>query len=257
MFTADQNAYSIKRLENTNSILSDFVFSKPVNIGGLDWGVIELGISDDEYNSLMISYLGNVFLFALILIAIALLILHGSLKTFSRQLARLRETALDLSGGDLSARAPTEAAGEIRLLATTLNSMAESLEAEARRAQKLVRLVEDTNDAIAIFDPDGEITFVNPSLMNMAGGTLEQYRGMLLHELLDHLGIDRDSQREVIVGMSHIENGNWSVDMAISPTSNASMQMSLKIEEFYSEGGEKSGFFMVLRDNSHGKAAGS
>lgn len=255
MFTADQDAYSIKRLENTdtNGIQGDFVFLKPVNIGGLDWGFIEVGISDSEYNSLMLSYLGNVFLFAFILILIALLILHGSLTALSGQLARLRETALKLSEGNLSARAPTEGAGEIGLLAAALNSMADSLKEEVSSAQKLVRLVEDTNDAIAIFDPDGEITFVNPSLISMVGGSFEQYRGMLLHELLDHLGLGKESQREVLVGMSSIDNSVGSVCVDITPASKETLYMSLRVEAFYPGGGEKSGFFVVLSDITHRK----
>jgi diguanylate cyclase (GGDEF)-like protein/PAS domain S-box-containing protein len=253
IFGEGEDAFNIKRRgsPDTNSILNDFVFSKPVNISGFDWGVIELGISDTEYNSLLVSYIWNVFLFLVALVLIALLILQGSSKRISQQLERLRETALELSRGNLSARAPVEAVGEIRVLASTLNSMADSLEAETRSARKLARLVEDTHDAIAIFDSDGKMTFVNPALMNITGVSFEQHHGMLLHELLNHLGIDRQTQREVLAGKSYIDNRDWSVDVTMTSKTDDPIHMTLRVEDFYSEGGKKSGFFIVLSDIAH------
>ncbi|MEJ2467329.1 MAG: HAMP domain-containing protein, partial [Candidatus Thiodiazotropha sp.] len=126
------------------------IFTKPVNISGYDWGIIRLGISDAEYNSLMTNYFRNVLLSSFLMVIIALLILHGISLKLVQQLTRLRDTAIALSDGNLSARAPTEAVGEIQLLASTLNGMAENLEIKTRSVRQLARLVEDTNDAIAI-----------------------------------------------------------------------------------------------------------
>jgi diguanylate cyclase (GGDEF)-like protein/PAS domain S-box-containing protein len=225
-----------------------FAFTKPVNISGLDWGVIELGISDSEYNSLLFSYLRNVFLFGITLALIALLILHGSSIKLSQQLARLRDTALQLSEGNLSARAPNEATGEIGLLASTLNSMADNVEAKSRRVQQLARLVEDTNDAIAILDPNGEVTFVNSALMSITGGTFEHHQGMSLHELFNHLGIDKKKQREVAVGMAYIDNYDWSIDVTLAPEAKDPIHMTLRVESFDTKERENRGFFVVLSD---------
>jgi diguanylate cyclase (GGDEF)-like protein/PAS domain S-box-containing protein len=254
-FAANESELNIKRWKNpeTNSIQNDFVFSKTVNISGLDWGLVELGISGAEYNSLLASYVSNVLLFVVVLVLIALLILHGSSKVITYQLERLRKTALDLSEGDLSARAPIGAAGEIGLLASTLNSMAESLEEETRSVQKLARLVEDTHDAIAIFNHNGVITYVNPALMNITGAPFEEFCGMLLHELLGHLGIDAKTQREVSAGKSYIDNKNWSVDVTVTTMTNDPVHMTLRVDDFCSEGGGKSGFFVVLSDIAYRK----
>ncbi len=254
-FSSDEDIFSIKRANelDISYIQNVFIFSKPINISGFGWGVIELGISDTEYNSLLFSYLRNVFLFGFILVLIALLILHGSSMKLSQQLARLRETALKLSEGNLSARAPTEATGEIKLLASTLNSMAKNLEAKTQRVQQLAGLVEDTHDAIAIFDQNGEITFVNSALMGITGDSFEHHQGMSLHELFNHLGIEKKKQREVAVGMAYIDNYDWSIDITIAPATKDPLHMTLRIETFDSKGRDNSGFFVVLSDITHRK----
>jgi diguanylate cyclase (GGDEF)-like protein/PAS domain S-box-containing protein len=253
--TGDEGIYNIKHHNKLNhsQIQNIFTFSKPVNISGLDWGTIELGISDAEYSSLLFNYLRNVVLFGFILVMIALLILHSSSKKLSQQLASLRETALKLSVGTLSARAPTEATGEIKLLGSTLNSMADNLERKTHRIQQLAKLVEDTHDAIAIFDSEGVITFVNSALMSITGDSFEHHLGMSLHELFNQLGIDKKKQREVAVGMTYIENYDWSIDITLAPASKEPIHMTLRVEDFDSDQTENSGFFVTLSDITHRK----
>ena len=65
----DTEPYTIKHISSTNRRDSKnvFIFKKPLNISGLDWGIIEVGISDSEYYDLRTSYFTNVFLYSLIL----------------------------------------------------------------------------------------------------------------------------------------------------------------------------------------------
>jgi diguanylate cyclase (GGDEF)-like protein/PAS domain S-box-containing protein len=227
---------------------SSFLFTKAVNISGFQWGEIELGISDAEYTSLMSSYFRNVLLSSVILVAISLLILRGVSSKLAQQLAQLRRTALALSKGNLTARAPTEAIGEIQLLATTLNGMAESLDINTRSVRQLARLVEDTHDAIAIFGDDKRTSFVNPALMDITGHSLDFYTGMSLHALFEHLGIDRSKQLEISTSMSSMEQLDWSTDVTLSALSGELMHMTLRIEAFDSEDLQSNGFFIVLSD---------
>ncbi len=231
-----------------SSIKNAFIFTKPLNITGLDWGKIELGISDTEYQSLMQNYFRNVVISSLILVTISLLILHGVSLRLGHQLSKLRETALALTEGDLSARATTESIGEIQLLANTLNSMAESLDTKTRNVRQLARLVEDTNDAIAIFGNDETISFVNPAFMSITNHSYDFYQGMTLHELFEHLGIERMKQRELMAGMTHMDQVNWSTDISISAQERGPIHMTLRIESFDSEDTHNNGFFVVLSD---------
>ena len=225
-----------------------FIFTKPVNITGLDWGRIEIGISDKEYDALMSSYLRNVFLYSTILLILSLLVLHGLSMKLGLQLSKLRETARDLSDGNLTARAPVEAIGEIQLLATTLNTMAENLESKTLSAQQLAKLVEDTNDAIAIFTPAEKISYVNSAFTSITHHSSSFYQGMTLLELFEHLGIEKAKQREMAAGLTHVETLDWSTDIAITTTEGNAMHMTLRIESFDPEELDNNGFFVVLSD---------
>ncbi|MET0028170.1 MAG: EAL domain-containing protein [Candidatus Thiodiazotropha sp.] len=246
----EENSYTIIHTSDTPEGQEDnvFVFRKPVNITGLDWGRIELGISDSEYDALMTNYFRNVLLSSFVLVIISLLILHGISMKLAQQLSNLRDTALKLADGNLSARAPAEAIGEIQLLATTLNGMAENLDNKTRSVRQLARLVEDTNDAIAIFDQRGEISFVNPAFMNITAHSFEFYKGMTLQELFEHLGIEKKKQREVSAGMAHVDQLDWSTDITITPAENGPIHMTLRIEAFETEDTLNNGFFVVLSD---------
>ena len=246
----EANSYEIRHAKNLADGTADnvFVFSKAINISGLNWGVFTLGLSDSEYESLLSSYIRNIILFTTLLMIISLLLLHGSSLKLGLQLSRLGQTATKLASGDLTARAPTDAIGEIDLLASTLNSMAESLEINTRNVRQLARLVEDTNDAIAIFDNKSEISFVNPAFMSITNHSFEYYQGMSLTELLDHLNIDRQKQREVSAGINHVKQLDWSTDITISTRDQGPIHMTLRIEEFETNDQAYEGFFVVLSD---------
>ncbi|MGD9169132.1 MAG: HAMP domain-containing protein, partial [Candidatus Thiodiazotropha sp.] len=126
--------YTIEQVKSTDtdSEINEFIFTKPVNISGLDWGTFSLGLPAIEYEALKASYLTNVLIFSIILVSISLLLLHGSSLRLGQQLSKLRETANRLASGELTARAPTNAIGEVSVLANTLNSMAESLDRSTR-----------------------------------------------------------------------------------------------------------------------------
>jgi diguanylate cyclase (GGDEF)-like protein/PAS domain S-box-containing protein len=243
----EEASYTILHSSDTkrSDVEDVFIFSKPVNITGLDWGSIELGISDAEYDAFMSSYFRNTLLFSIILLIISLLVLRGFSMKLGLQLTKLRETTLELSDGDLAARAPSKSIKEIQLLATTLNSMADNLEFEILSMRQLAKLVENTNDAIAIFDAHGIITFVNTAFTQITNHAFEFYKGMTLQDLFAHLGIEKKKQREMSAGMTHIEQLNWSTDMTISPSGRSS-HVTLRIEAFNSEGSENKGFFIVL-----------
>lgn len=111
-----------------------FIFSMPINMSGLDWGVIELGISDAEYQELLSSYFFSIALFSVILILVSLLLLHGSSIKLSDQLANLRDAVLKFEQEDFNARASTaNSIGEIELLAKTFNSMADNINQSVER----------------------------------------------------------------------------------------------------------------------------
>ena len=126
--------------------------------------------------------------------------------------------------------------------------MAENLENKTQRVEQLARLVEDTNDAIVIFDKNQKITFINQAFSNISGRNIDFYRGMKMHDLFSHLGIAKQKQHEVSVGMEHIDQLNWSTDLTITTTNNNPIHMTLRIEAFDPDEQCDNGFFVVLSD---------
>ncbi|MCU7796898.1 MAG: EAL domain-containing protein [Candidatus Thiodiazotropha sp. (ex Myrtea spinifera)] len=247
---ADSSAYTIahKKDINVNGTEQAFIFSKPLTISGLDWGTFTLGISDEEYESLLVSYFRNVALFSVLLVIITLLLLHGSSRNLGHQLSVLRKTASELAGGNLSARAPSDAIGEISLLATTLNGMAESLDENTRSLRRLASLVEDTNDSIIIFNNKNEIIYVNSALTRLLRLDENHFPGMELFSFLSYLKIGRTKQRNIISEISDKDFHDWSTDITYSISSNQAFHLTMRIEKFDIHEVETGGFFIILTD---------
>ncbi|MCG8039139.1 MAG: EAL domain-containing protein, partial [Candidatus Thiodiazotropha taylori] len=245
-----QDTRTIDHVENINKadLESGFVFSKPIIISGYDWGDFTIGLSDMEYQSLLASYFRNVLLFSLMLVAITLLLLHGSSLSLSQQLTKLRETASQLAKGNLLARAPTDAIGEISLLANTLNGMAISLDESTRHQRRLARLVQDTNDAIAIFDDRDKVIYVNSALTNFFEEDTEHFNGMNLDKFLGHLKIGRIKQKELQNELSGGGFHDCTTDVTFKKSRDKNYHLTMRIEKFDLHEVESGGFFIVLSD---------
>jgi diguanylate cyclase (GGDEF)-like protein/PAS domain S-box-containing protein len=242
--------YTIEHVTSTDtdSEVNEFVFTKPINISGLDWGIFSLGLSATEYEALKSSYLTNVVVFSFILVFISLLLLHGSSLRLGQQLSRLRDTAGKLADGELQARAPTNAIGEVSVLAKTLNGMAESLDRSTRDLRRLARLVEDTNDAIAIFDNEDKIIFVNTAMKMIINQADEYFNGMSLFTFLNHMKVGRNKQQEIANEFSNVDKHDWSTDITISTLKHELTYMIMRIERFDIEEVDSGGYFVTLSD---------
>ena len=244
------NSYTIEHKNNIDGSTTGnaFIFSKPLIISGFDWGYFTIGLSDNEYESLLSSYFRNVVLFSIFLVIISLLLLHGSSLSLGHQLAKLRETASKLAKGDLTARAPTNAIGEISILAKTLNSMAVSLDENTRDLRRLARLVEDTNDSIVIFDSNHKVIYANSALVNFFGMRLSHFLGMNLASFLSYLKVGRSKQSTINNEITNEGFHDWSTDITYSTSSSNTFHLTLRIEKFDTHEVETGGFFIVLAD---------
>ncbi|MES9990980.1 MAG: EAL domain-containing protein [Candidatus Thiodiazotropha sp.] len=242
--------YTIEHVTNTKDDpnANEFIFTKPVNISGLNWGIFSIGLSGTEYKALKASYFTNVMIFSFLLLFITLLLLHGSSLRLGQQLSKLRETASRLAKGELTARAPTDAIGEISVLANTLNSMATSLDSNTKEVRRLARLVEDTNDAIAIFDDNDKIIFVNAALKNIINQTDDYFDGMSLFTFLSHLRVGRNKQKEITTEFSNVELHDWSTDITVNTTNHELTHMTMRIERFDIDEVDNGGYFVILSD---------
>ena len=249
---------NLKHLTFENDENSIFLFTRKIHFSGLDWGVFKLGLKDTEYQSLLNSYFRNVLLISLVLILLSLLLIKGSSLKLERQLTRLRDTASKLAGGNLSARSSTQGIGEISVLARTFNSMADNLQENTRNIQRLARIVEDTPDAIALFDKNQKITFVNHALKVITSQDESFFQGMSFKKFIRQLNIEYSEQFDVSSGLLLAKQQNWSTDVEIKYLDQVNRHMTLRVEllnandQLDEDQGE--GFFIVLSDITHRKS---
>lgn len=105
------------------------------------------------------------------LVAAAVAAAAGSLlvsRNLSRPLRQMTASLERLADGDLEARVEPDGPDELRVLATTLNTMAERLAAEiggSREAQQTRDLIlSSMEDGVLLTDPGGRVTFANRAL---------------------------------------------------------------------------------------------
>ncbi|WP_434047359.1 MULTISPECIES: ATP-binding protein [Sorangium] len=107
---------------------------------------------------------------AVIVVAIAV----GAATTFfiTRPIRRLTRSALAMSEGDLSTRAPLRGSGELRQLARALNHLTGELSrsiAEARTERDLLAgILDGMSEGVLVLDRDGRILLANRALRAMA-----------------------------------------------------------------------------------------
>jgi signal transduction histidine kinase len=99
-------------------------------IGRVDITLSRDGITASRNEAIMVSALVSA---PLLLIGIALVWILG--RRLARPIIALTDTTVALANGDLSVRAPENAAGEIRVLQSAINSMAAALEKSHRNLQ--------------------------------------------------------------------------------------------------------------------------
>lgn len=243
-----------KTYDNKQSI---FVLSRKIDFSGFDWGELKLGIKDTEYQALLDSYYHNVFIISLVLFLSSLLLIKGSTLNLERQLVKLRDTAFNLSKGNLSARSSTKGVGEIAVLAKTFNSMADNLQQNTQKLQRLVRVVESTPDAIALFDRDQKIIFVNDALKKYCKKFDPYFNGMTFVDFINQLNIQYTKDIDLHSGLLLAQQKHWAADIEIDCLDEQNKYMTLRIEPLKeSEHLEKKvedGFFVVLTDITHRK----
>ena len=123
--------------------------------------------------------LSNTITFSLLLVALLLLPVTLFFATrLSRPVAKMREAALSMAGGDLTARADDqrndefgELGGALNFLSSELGNTISSLELERNRLKSLINGI---SEGIIALDRQGETTLINPavySLLNLPEDT--------------------------------------------------------------------------------------
>jgi two-component system sensor histidine kinase ResE len=152
------------RIEDTGDTRT--VFSAvPLAKNGVQIGVVEVAVPVTAQEGELEVVRQRVFLAVVTVLVLASLAGYGLSWLLGRRIARLAQTASQLSSGDLTARAPEVAPREVATLAGSLNRMADRLEdmladvtSERDRARGMIGSLAE---GVLAVGPDGEVTVAN------------------------------------------------------------------------------------------------
>jgi diguanylate cyclase (GGDEF)-like protein/PAS domain S-box-containing protein len=214
-------------LENSQS---EFTFSKPVSVNGRPWGILTIAFAKNVYADLLNKFYWAVGIFVLASITIGIFIFVLSSKSIRRQMRTFEKTTKLLSLGELSARAPENAIGEIGALGKAINQMSSVLEEKSARLFQLAQIVEQTNDAFVLFDKHFNVLFANDALKQITGFETNQFSNVSIAEFTSILNINLTEIQNEIVFMNENMVTNFTKDMLLTREDGLTINVEMRLE---------------------------
>lgn len=144
-------------------------FSEPVYISGKEWGVLTISFSNSAYLTSIRTFNKLVFVFTLISSLLAFTLFFYSSRRIRKQINALADVAKNLAKGNLSTKAEESAIGEIGVLGQGINNMSATLREKSQRVDQLVKVVEQTQDAMILLNASGHVIFANAAFETVSG----------------------------------------------------------------------------------------
>ncbi len=129
--------YQLTKLRTENGSIQDVAV--PV-LGGAA-GVVRLGMSEVGIRATITSYLGNIFKWMAIILAIGVLIAYGLSRLLTRPVSEMVEGTRAMSSGNFRWKAPIWAKDEIGRLGAAFNSMCQELSRKEEMRKQLLAKV--------------------------------------------------------------------------------------------------------------------
>ncbi len=207
-----------------------FVYHQIVRIGGVRWGTISVGMSDEQFQSILKRYTIIVVVAATVLVFILLLIFYRSSKKIRLQLFQLSATANQLQAGNLAARAPNDSMGEIGTVSASINEMAKNLQIQTERIRQLAQIVEQTNDVFILFDLSLNVIFVNKAVTELLGYLPADLINNTLQDFTSAIHLNYPDLLRELDLMYNLQHVPPLRDMVIKTKDNALVDAEMRLE---------------------------
>ena len=216
---------------NPVSHVNCFMYHQQITIGGTRWGMLTVGMSDKQYLFIKNKYSAIVGVTSVVLVLLLLLLFYRNSKQFRAEMLQLSQTGLQLQQGDLTARAPEHAIGEIGTLSKAINTMAINLQEQTQRTQQLAHIVEQTNDAIILIDNAMQVVFVNDAISEVTGYSPMHFHDMSMASVANilHLNLE-DMVRELdCINVQHHQHSR-SRDLVLTKHDQSVIDVEVRLE---------------------------
>jgi len=223
-----------------------FLYHKVIEIGGVPWGMLTVGMSDLQYQFIKQQYTLIVGSVSTVLVFVLLLLFYRSSKKIRTEIAILSATGQELKMGNLGARALEDGAGEIGTLSKAINIMAINLQEKTHRIQQLAQIVEQTNDVFVLFDATLNVVFVNEAIQALTGYPSTHFSGMTMVAFSETLKINMEDMLYELDQNPHQSKSSPTRDMVVVRKDAVLVDVELRLEVIVNEENQDTNFLVVL-----------
>lgn len=227
-----------------------FIYHQDFEIGGAPWGILTVGLSDAEYQSVKNRYMLIVGLTSVALTFLLLFLFYRSSKKIRSEMSNLSETGYQLQTGNLAARATESGIGEIGALSKAINIMATNLLEQTNQIKQLAQIVKQTNDGFILFDATLNIVFVNDAVTDITGYLPEKLYGLSLVSYTGLLHLDLNKILHELDCLDENKQHSPTRDEVIVNSLQVTTDIEIRLENIVNDQNQDHYFLMVLSNIS-------
>lgn len=232
-----------------------FEFSRPIIIGGQEWGSMTIGFSKLAYLSSIQSFYWTVAGFTLLACLISFFMFYYSSRRVRTQIDTFGEIASQIADGKMVTNAPESAIGEIGTLGKAINAMSVSLKEKSGRIAELVKIVEQTNDAFVLFDSQRRVIFANEALREVTGYPSSHFIGMTLDEFVHTLNLSLPTLLQELDEAVRDHHPSPGHDVVLEKKDKSLINLEVRLEPITNSEGQMQNSLVVLSNINERKAA--
>ncbi len=154
----ENNAY-------TNVDVYEYLFQMSVH--DLPLGEFTLGASTKSYDATLKGMYKFIIILNILQIITTIVMLVSISKKLRNQIGELQSSAEDISVGEYDRKIGSMDILEVNNLANTFNIMADSINEQTSKSEKLAKVVKNTKDGILIINDKGDIDYANKSFVEL------------------------------------------------------------------------------------------
>jgi PAS domain S-box-containing protein len=174
-----------------NDLVNEEVYhySFPLQISGIDWGVLYLGLSLKDFHAQVGRILPAAIAFSLPALALALLVAFLIARRITSPILVLRSTADRIIQGDMTARADINSGDEVQDLAGSFNRMTDTIlksqDDIASARDYIENILRSLAECLVVFKTDKTIELVNRATIELLGYEENELIGKSIDVLFD------------------------------------------------------------------------